>query len=519
MKVNLIVLFLFITCCSFSQSTAGNLDFEDGDLTNWTTEIGNVSAPFGTPHPFTLDSAGIVDSGVYMTASHNLEMNPWFDSSLLYIPVMCPFTNSNTMRLGSYYRTATSRMHTFLNVTAADTLLDFFYSYIGFSAAHPPHKNPYFYFEILDSSAGSLTLLDSIYIQSDSAVLIPDTGTTNLSYTGWKHVSFNLSSYVGQKIMIRIANAKCGYGSHLGRLYFDFSADSKLIINNLTVCKGDSTLFRGNYFKNDGIFYDTVFVGSVVDSVFVTNVTVYNKNIIMPVLANYSLTGCSNKLVTINCNVLSTGADSTKFNWFVNGVSTLSTPNFSSYLSSGTQSIYCEVTNYENGCVRTELSDTVVVNITTAPSVNLTLIGADVKANVTGGTSPYVYKWYRNTIVQTSTSSLITPIISGNYNVVVTDSNGCIGKDTLLNYGVSLDEYKVGFDFNFYPNPATNSVYLELNGEKGTIEIIDVQGKLVQSTEVKSNGELKLENLKKGIYLLKFKMESNKIITKKLVVE
>ena len=50
-------------------------------------------------------------------------------------------------------------------------------------------------------------------------------------------------------------------------------------------------MFRGNYFKNAGFYYDTTFVGSAVDSVFVINVTVLNQNVISPVLANYSLTG------------------------------------------------------------------------------------------------------------------------------------------------------------------------------------------------------------------------------------
>lgn len=74
-------------------------------------------------------------------------------------------------------------------------------------------------------------------------------------------------------------------------------------------------------------------------------------------------------------------------------------------------------------------------------------------------------------------------------------------------------------DFKLYPQPAVNMVILEFNiAQKRTIEIFDIRGRLVLTTESSSNVlELSLNELKSGCYFVKVLGKSN-VNTKRLII-
>jgi hypothetical protein len=88
-----------------------------------------------------------------------------------------------------------------------------------------------------------------------------------------------------------------------------------------------------------------------------------------------------------------------------------------------------------------------------------------------------------------------------------------------MSHIVSINEIDFESSFSFYPNPASSFIYLELKGEIGEIEIMDLQGKIIQRNQVFSDKELNLENLEKGVYLLRFVSERGTSVTKKLLIE
>jgi len=94
-------------------------------------------------------------------------------------------------------------------------------------------------------------------------------------------------------------------------------------------------------------------------------------------------------------------------------------------ISAGT---YTMTVTDANGCTA---SASTTITQPTVLAVNVTgptqiCIGASgtLTANVTGGTTPYGYAWSSGITSVTSTAS-ITPLISQNYTVTVTDANGC----------------------------------------------------------------------------------------------
>lgn len=88
----------------------------------------------------------------------------------------------------------------------------------------------------------------------------------------------------------------------------------------------------------------------------------------------------------------------------------------------------------------------------------------------------------------------------GDYKVYYSEQNITDVKD--LNLAGSV---------NVYPNPATNNVTFNIDGLAGnlTVELYDIQGKLVLSKASDNNTPVSIENLKKGLYFYRLSDKSN----------
>lgn len=87
--------------------------------------------------------------------------------------------------------------------------------------------------------------------------------------------------------------------------------------------------------------------------------------------------------------------------------------------------------------------------------------------------------------------------------------NGFQFWDTLL----GVEDFKVGSNFNLYPNPSDSVLNIELkNGiSNGNLEVYDMLGKQVitQNFNSDSLSSIDVKNLKSGLYLIKISFEGN----------
>lgn len=518
MKSILFFLALTVTFLSFSQSTINNLDFEDGNFNNWTTINGTVNLPPGHgARPFSFLSYGILNPGNYNQASHYIIDSLQYDPNIPLIKTLCPFTNSYSTRLGDFNGGGEApRLEKLISIDSTISNLDFFFALVMNDPAHPPHEQPYLFVELYDSSGGVLTLIDSIFVVGGDPILTTATGSWK--YIDWNHQQFNLSPYLGKKVLLRITNADCGYGAHGGTVYFDFSMDSKNQFFESYLCSStDSVMFRGNSYDSVGVYRDTVWSGTIVDSVFTLTIRGIIQIPTSASLTNYNL--CTNPTVfDIDCHVIGGTLGSFNYSWIVDGAIQQSGVNpHLTYTTTTNDTIYCLVTQLEGNCFNL-FTDTLIVGPSiSSPSVSLSSGGIVINATILGGKAPFAYSWQVNSTTSTTTSSSITPSVNGNYYVTVTDANGCTSQDSIIGYYMGIEELES--NFSFYPNPASSSICLELKGEIGKIEIMDVNGKIVQKTQVFSDKELKLEDLEKGVYLLRFVSERGTSVTKKLLIE
>ncbi len=128
-------------------------------------------------------------------------------------------------------------------------------------------------------------------------------------------------------------------------------------------------------------------------------------------------------------------------------------------------------------------------------------------ANVSGGTPPYTYTWSNFAITQT-----ITNLNTGNYNVTVTDANGCTNAGTvevLLNTSITFNNDD--FNCTLFPNPAKTEFSLNISTNKSedvTVFVYNNIGDIILTKEIfLETGEniytFDIENISQGFYFVK----------------
>jgi len=171
------------------------------------------------------------------------------------------------------------------------------------------------------------------------------------------------------------------------------------------------------------------------------------------------------------------------------------------------------------------------ITVIDAPSLNTTStvdhVGAPLNGtatvDVTGGTSPYTYSWSNG---QSSTSAnatnTITGLAAGNYNVQVTDGNGCVVSESILvSTNTGVEEQSLEALISVYPNPAKDMITVELPAGKQAIicELFNIIGARMESFNVagQQRFSVDLKTVAKGVYFLRINV-NGQLITKKIIV-
>ena len=104
-------------------------------------------------------------------------------------------------------------------------------------------------------------------------------------------------------------------------------------------------------------------------------------------------------------------------------------------------------------------------------------------------------------------------IINENINVInpgepICACNGVIYIIDDLIWPPSINLGENSQSLSIYPNPAKNLLNISKVVEFGTLEIIDMNGKILLSKEVTNNNQIDISKYQKGIYLINFKSKN-----------
>lgn len=129
------------------------------------------------------------------------------------------------------------------------------------------------------------------------------------------------------------------------------------------------------------------------------------------------------------------------------------------------------------------------------PTPVITVVGSNLSTDTFNS-----YQWYLDNVpVAGATGNQHQAVISGNYTVEVTDSNGC----RTISSGVFANGLTIGKDhqvqsITIYPNPVTDILYFR-NISAGYYTIVDANGRKIQAGNF-THGKLYLEPLLPGMY-------------------
>ena len=187
------------------------------------------------------------------------------------------------------------------------------------------------------------------------------------------------------------------------------------------------------------------------------------------------------------------------------------------YSQSGT---YTDVISNINGCDSTITTNLTVITQTTS---FIAQSGNYIIANALGGNTPYSYEWSTG-----ENTAQITPIINGDYWVVISDANGCVSDTSFISFTlIPTPIQDLNIDkLSIYPNPSQNVFNVEftsLTRHNLKVRIINSIGEIVYVDNANNHvgvyrNSISLKQYSRAIYYLEIQTD-NGIVNKKLILQ
>lgn len=452
LSFTLIIFLLFNSSANSIAQTVScpsNLDFELGNFTNWRLYTGSC-CPINTP---TL--SGAVANRHVITSGTGTDPFGGF-------PIVAPGGGSYSLKLGnSNVGAQAERARYYLHVPSGvnNYSVIFRYAVVFEDPSHIAADQPRFEIKAFDSITNAIINCSQFtYIATSNLpgfTLSPLSATyaSTIYYKSWTTASINLSGYAGRTVVLDFASGDCDQGGHFGYGYVDMNCGLFQVAYNACDTASTVTLsappgFQSYTWRDSSSSWAYVDTGQTITIARPTTTKTY-----AVILTPYTGFGCPDTLytrVTINNLVvnptndtvvcggnvqLSAGASASAapltYNWSPS--TNLSCTTCANPLASPTVSrtYYVTVTD-GNGCSKTDSVKLTVSNpLVSHNSQNVSCYNASngsATAIVSGGRSPYSYSWNTTPV---NTNATITGLNPGTYIVTVTDSIGCIKRDTV----------------------------------------------------------------------------------------
>ncbi|NBC05717.1 MAG: T9SS type B sorting domain-containing protein [Bacteroidetes bacterium] len=247
--VNGLILFFLLACseliaqseldCPDVLNTCENIGFEQGTTEGWAGSYGSGG---------TLDECGLVD-GRHTIMIDGSSGNGGFDPLITdtQIPVVAP-GSQYSLRLGNdgtNYRV--DQISTSFVVTEDNTLFSYQFAVVLEDPGHPPEEQPKF--EVVAEDANGNRLPCGYYRVVSAPTIDGFENQGNLRYRDWSTVGIDLTPYVGQTVTIRFTTTDCAQGGHFGYAYIDaecLRSEINISCAGSEVCSEDAVYCEGS---------------------------------------------------------------------------------------------------------------------------------------------------------------------------------------------------------------------------------------------------------------------------------
>jgi hypothetical protein len=286
-----------------------------------------------------------------------------------------------------------------------------------------------------------------------------------------------------------------------------------------TECTSYTWAQNGMTYTTSGMYNDTIANAAGCDSIITLDLT-----IIQPTTSTVSVTECSSYTWAQNGMTYTTsgmytdtiqnaaGCDSViTLNLTINvptsSVFTVSTCS-PSYTWAQNGTVYNTSGMYNDTILNAAGCDSVVtLNLTITNFVATATDNGDATITASAGTT---YQWINcttNTPIAGATAQTFAATANGTYAVIVSngtcsDTSNCVN---ITNVGIKENTIST---ISVHPNPTHDVVIVTMDASSAIVEVMDVQGKLVQTTQIKSGDQIDLGTYERGVYTLRIKTES-----------
>jgi trimeric autotransporter adhesin len=286
----------------------------------------------------------------------------------------------------------------------------------------------------------------------------------------------------------------------------------------VTECTSYTWAQNGMTYTTSGLYNDTIPNAAGCDSVVTLNLT-----IIQPTTSSVTVVACDAYTWTQNGTTYTTsgsyndtipnavGCDSIiTLNVTINN-STASTVTISTcnptYTWAQNGTVYTASGMYTDTVPNAAGCDSVItLNLTIGSFVATATDNGNATITASSGTS---YQWINcttNTAIAGATAQTFAATVNGSYAVIVsngtcTDTSNCV---SIANVGIKENTIST---ISVHPNPTHDVVIVTMDASSATVEVMDVQGKLIQTTQIKSGDQVDLSGYERGVYTLRIKTE------------
>jgi hypothetical protein len=247
------------------------------------------------------------------------------------------------------------------------------------------------------------------------------------------------------------------------------------------------------------------------------------------IAANPAGSICSGAAVIFTATPVN-GGTSPVYQWQLNGANVGSnSPVYSSSTLSNGDIVNCLMISSltcVTGSPATSNNYTAVVNSTPVTPI-ITLSGDTLISSAAVGNQWYYHNSLGSFPITGATGQTYVPLVTGDYFSIATNLTGCSSDTSNMIYVLVLGINEiVSTSVHIYPNPVTNTLYVDFsNGLAGNteIEIVNYLGQMLNSESFENIGKESIKQfdmsmLPKGIYFLRIKNE-HLIRTEKIVLD
>lgn len=230
---------------SIAQSCPSNIDFEQGNYTNWTCLTGYVTAN-GTQNEITLSPSGGPVPGQHTMFSRATSLG--INDSYGGFPVICPNGSGYSIKLGnsSGGHEAEGVKYTFTIPANRNTYsLVYYYAVVFENPNHQIYQQPRMEIEVKNET-------DNNIIDCSSFTFIPFGSSLPGFFTSpiadsvlckdWTPVTINLNGRAGKTVSLTFKTADCTFNRHFGYAYIDVNTGCSGELTGAAYCPDDTAV-------------------------------------------------------------------------------------------------------------------------------------------------------------------------------------------------------------------------------------------------------------------------------------